>query len=110
MKAKLANLTSPELEDLVDLVSISQPVVLNPDSTNEYGEPKPRLGALDCGIKYNILRSLCQHLKLFGVLQICHLISWSMSFKSMHCFALMDPGDPAISVKDRQQSKLWQKQ
>ena len=30
LKAKLANLTSPELEDLVDLVSISQPVVLNP--------------------------------------------------------------------------------
>ena len=59
MKAVLANLTSPELEDLVDEVSIDAPLELNAGSLDELGGPKPRLGVLDCGVKYNILRHLC---------------------------------------------------
>ena len=59
MQAQLATLTSPELEDLVDEVSIDEPLELNPGSTDELGAKKPRLGVLDCGVKHNILRHLC---------------------------------------------------
>ena len=59
MKAVLAGLTSPELEDLVDEVSIDAPLELNAGSVDELGARKPRLGVLDCGVKYNILRHLC---------------------------------------------------
>ena len=64
MRKRLAELTSPELDDLVDLVSIKDAVVLNQGDTDELGRLKPRLAALDCGIKYNILRSLCQHFEV----------------------------------------------
>ena len=95
LKAKLANLTSPELEDLVDLVSISQPVVLNPDSTNEYGEPKPRLAALDCGIKYNILRSLCQHFEVIWCPPDMSFDKLVNEFQIDALFCSNGPGDPA---------------
>ena len=54
LKTRLKNLTSPELEDLVDLVSINEAVVLNAEDEDEIGRKKPRLAALDCGIKFNI--------------------------------------------------------
>ena len=59
LKSHLAQLTSPELEDLVDLVSINEPVIVNEGATDNLGNPLPRIAALDCGIKCNILRSLC---------------------------------------------------
>ena len=37
MKKQLKSLTSPELEDLVDEVSIDEPVELNPGSLDELG-------------------------------------------------------------------------
>ena len=64
LKARLQNLTSPELEDLVEEVSIDAPVVLNPGALDDLNRPLPRLGALDCGIKYNILRNLCEHFEV----------------------------------------------
>ena len=64
LKARLSELTSPELDDLVDLVSIDQSIILNEGSTDDFGRRKPRLAALDCGIKYNILRSLCQYFEV----------------------------------------------
>ena len=99
LKAKLANLTSPELDDLVDLVSISQPVVLNPDSNNDYGEPKPRLAALDCGIKYNILRSLCQHFEVIWCPPDMSFDKLVNEFQIDALFCSNGPGDPAISGK-----------
>ena len=64
LRDRLSKLTSPELDDLVDLVSIKEPVMLNHQSTDELGRTKPRLAALDCGIKFNILRSLCQYFEV----------------------------------------------
>ena len=47
LEAKLQALTSPELEDLVDQVSIDEPIELNKGSLDELGGKKPRLGVLD---------------------------------------------------------------
>ena len=43
LRSKLSKLTSPELEDLVDLVAIKEAVILNLDSADELGLKKPRL-------------------------------------------------------------------
>ena len=64
MLKRLEVMTSPELDDLVDLVSIDEPVILNPGATDDLGGPLPRIGALDCGVKYNILRNLCQRFEV----------------------------------------------
>ena len=95
LKTKLASLTSPELEDLVDEVSIDTAVVLNPGALDDLDRPLPRLGALDCGIKYNILRNLCEHFEVvwcppetpFSVLQDEYQID--------ALFCSNGPGDPA---------------
>ena len=58
LNERLQQMTSPDLEDLVDEVSINSPVILNEGAVDELNRPLPRLGALDCGIKYNILRNL----------------------------------------------------
>ena len=95
MKQRLAELTSPELDDLVDLVSIKQSVVLNPGDTDELGSQKPRLAALDCGIKFNILRSLCHH---FEVIWCPPDIPFDVLVNDYSIDALFcsnGPGDPA---------------
>ena len=95
MKQRLAELTSPELDDLVDLVSIKQSVVLNPGDTDELGRQKPRLAALDCGIKFNILRSLCHH---FEVIWCPPDIPFNVLVNDYSIDALFcsnGPGDPA---------------
>ncbi|MBR96654.1 MAG: carbamoyl phosphate synthase small subunit [Euryarchaeota archaeon] len=92
---RLKNLTSPELEDLVDLVSIDEPVILNQDSLDEFGIKKPRLAAIDCGIKYNILRSLC---KSFEVIWCPPNIDFNVLTETYQIDALFcsnGPGDPA---------------
>ena len=95
MKQRLAELTSPELDDLVDLVSIKQSVILNPGDTDELGRQKPRLAALDCGIKFNILRSLCHH---FEVIWCPPDIPFDVLVNDYSIDALFcsnGPGDPA---------------
>ena len=95
MKQRLAELTSPELDDLVDLVSIKQPVILNPGDADELGRQKPRLAALDCGIKFNILRSLCHH---FEVIWCPPDIPFDVLVNDYSIDALFcsnGPGDPA---------------
>ena len=94
MVKRLEVMTSPELDDLVDLVSIDEPVVLNSGATDDIGQPLPRIGALDCGVKYNILRNLCQRFEVvwcppdteFNVLQ---------EFGIEALFCSNGPGDPA---------------
>ena len=95
MKAQLSTLTSPELEDLVDEVSIDEPLELNPGSTDEIGASKPRLGVLDCGVKHNILRHLCM---LFDVVWCPPDIDYGRLRKEFAIDALFcsnGPGDPA---------------
>ena len=95
MKAQLRTLTSPELEDLVDEVSIEEPLELNPGSTDELGASKPRLGVLDCGVKHNILRHLCM---VFDVVWCPPDIDYGRLRKEFAIDALFcsnGPGDPA---------------
>lgn len=78
-----------------ELVSIQQPVILNPGALDELDRPLPRLGALDCGIKYNILRNLCRH---FEVVWCPPETSFEVLHDSYHIDALFcsnGPGDPA---------------
>jgi len=102
LKEVLASLTSPELEDLVDEVSINEVLELNPGSTDELGAPKPRLGVLDCGVKHNILRHLCM---LFDVVWCPPDVSYKRLREELNIDALFcsnGPGDPAHPGKATQ--------
>ena len=95
LKSKLENLTSPDLEDLVDEVSIDEPIELNPGATDELGSKKPRLGVLDCGVKHNILRHLCMY---FDVVWCPPNIGYTTLMDTYNIDALFcsnGPGDPA---------------
>lgn len=94
MKAHLAEMKSPELEDLVDQVSIDEPVILNEGAMSANGKAMPRIAAMDCGIKYNILRSLCCHFEVVW----CPPETSFETAKSYGIDALFcsnGPGDPA---------------
>ena len=94
LKQHLEQLTSPELEDLVDQVSIDQPVIVNEGATDDLGNPLPRIAAIDCGIKYNILRSLCCNFEVVW----CPPNTTFAEAKSYGIVALFcsnGPGDPA---------------
>ena len=95
LQQRLKQLTSPDLEDLVDQVSLSEAVVLNPGALDELDHPLPRLGVLDCGIKYNILRNLCLH---FEVVWCPPETSYEVMVHEYQIDALFcsnGPGDPA---------------
>ena len=92
---RLSSLTSPELEDLVDEVSIDNPVLLNPNSLDDYGRAKPRLAALDCGIKFNILRSLCQHFEVIWCPPNIDFSTLVNQYQIDALFCSNGPGDPA---------------
>ena len=98
----LGAITSPELEDLVDEVSIDEVVELNPGSTDELGAAKPRLGVLDCGVKHNILRHLCM---LFDVVWCPPDLAYERLREDYAIDALFcsnGPGDPAHPGKATQ--------
>ncbi|MBL6743630.1 MAG: glutamine-hydrolyzing carbamoyl-phosphate synthase small subunit [Candidatus Poseidonia sp.] len=95
LRKDLEHLTSPELEDLVDEVSIDEAIILNEGVTDELGGQKPRLGVLDCGVKYNILRQLCM---VFEVVWCPPDISYHELRNEYAIDALFcsnGPGDPA---------------
>jgi carbamoyl-phosphate synthase small subunit len=94
LRKHLETMTSPELEDLVDEVSIDEPVIINPNSKDSFGNPLPRIAALDCGIKYNILRSLCSY---FEVVWCPPNTSFTeaKSYDIVALFCSNGPGDPA---------------
>ena len=99
LQTRLNELTSPDLEDLVEQVSISTPTVLNPGALDVLDQPLPRLGALDCGIKFNILRNLCRH---FEVVWCPPETSFEVLVNEYQIDALFcsnGPGDPAHSGK-----------
>ena len=95
LRDKLGKLTSPELDDLVDLVSIKEPVMLNHQSSDELGRLKPRLAALDCGIKYNILRSLCHHFEVIWCPPDTPFKTLVEEYQIDALFCSNGPGDPA---------------
>ena len=95
LNARLQQLTSPDLEDLVDEVSINSPVILNEGAVDELNRPLPRLGALDCGIKYNILRNLCRHFEVVWCPPNTDFNTLKNDFQIDALFCSNGPGDPA---------------
>lgn len=95
LRSKLSKLTSPELEDLVDLVAIKEAVILNLDSADELGLKKPRLAALDCGIKFNILRSLCHYFEVIWCPPDTPFSTLVDDYAIDALFCSNGPGDPA---------------
>ena len=92
---RLDAMKPPDIEDLVDEVSINQEILLNPGLTNNSGEKSPRVAVLDCGIKYNILRELG---KRFEVLWCPPDIDFDILIDKYQIDALFcsnGPGDPA---------------
>jgi carbamoyl-phosphate synthase small subunit len=97
LNARLQQLTSPDLEDLVDEVSINSPVILNEGAVDELNRPLPRLGALDCGIKYNILRNLCRHFEVVWCPPNTGFTTLKNNYQIDALFCSNGPGDPAHS-------------
>ena len=97
LNARLQHLTSPDLEDLVDEVSINSPVILNEGAVDELNRPLPRLGALDCGIKYNILRNLCRHFEVVWCPPNTDFATLKNNYQIDALFCSNGPGDPAHS-------------
>ena len=57
-----ANMKS--INDLIETVCISKPVIVNEGALDKNGEKLPRLGVLDCGIKYNIINELSKRFEV----------------------------------------------
>ena len=95
LKQRLSQLTAPDLEDLVDEVSISQTLVINPNAVDELGAPLPRLGVLDCGVKLNILRLLTHHFEVVWCPPETSFESLTETYKIDALFCSNGPGDPA---------------
>ncbi|MDA0842899.1 MAG: glutamine-hydrolyzing carbamoyl-phosphate synthase small subunit [archaeon] len=105
MKTRLAELTSPDLEDLVDEVSINEPIHLGQYYMDQTYDDRPRLGVIDCGIKYNILRHLCAYFDVVWCppdVDYDHLCT-SYNIKALFCSN--GPGDPAHPGKATQARK-----
>jgi len=92
---KLAQLTPPDLEDLVDEVSINEPIFLNQGVCDDLGNALPRLAAIDCGIKYNILRELCQRFEVIWCPPDTSFDVMINEWKIDALFCSNGPGDPA---------------
>ena len=97
LNARLQQMTSPDLEDLVDEVSINSAVVLNEGAVDVLNRPLPRLGALDCGIKYNILRNLCRHFEVVWCPPNTDFNTLKNNYQIDALFCSNGPGDPAHS-------------
>ena len=96
------------LDDLVAEVSCEQAVLLNEGELDDSGDPLPRIGALDCGIKYNILRELS---KRFEVLWAPPDIEWDEltdDWKIDALFCSNGPGDAArLPFEALRPSPFW---
>jgi len=96
MLVRLDELTPPDAEDLVAEVTCEAAVILNPGAVDDNGKPLPRLAAIDCGVKYNILRELCQRFEVVW----CPATTTSdeiLKWEPDAFFASNGPGDPAHS-------------
>ena len=93
--ARLKASRSPDLDDLVAEVSRDDAVVLNPGATNDSGESLPRLIALDCGVKYNILRELCRRFEVIWVPADSSFDALVHDHQPDAFFCSNGPGDPA---------------
>ncbi len=97
MKNILAEMTPPDAEDLVASVTRDDAVLLNPGAQDKDGNPLPRLVALDCGIKHNILRELCRRFEVVWCPASTDFDTIVSEWHPDALFASNGPGDPAHS-------------
>ena len=95
MEVILDELTPPDADDLVAQVTCKAPTLLNPGSPDEEGNALPRLAALDCGVKHNILRELCTRFEVVWCPADMPLEEISRDWSPDALFASNGPGDPA---------------
>ncbi len=96
MLVRLDEMTPPDAEDLVAEVTSKDAVILNPGAVDEEGNKLPRLAAIDCGVKYNILRELCHRFEVVwfpASTSFEDILKWNPDA----FFASNGPGDPAHS-------------
>ena len=94
LQTRLAELTPPDKGDLVKEVSIDEVVHLNPGALDSNGNKMPKLAAIDCGIKYNILRNLCYKFDVIWCPPNTSIDEIN-SMKVDAVFCSNGPGDPA---------------
>jgi len=102
LRARLEKMLPPDLEDLVAQVSIDEPVILNQGATDHEGRALPRLGVLDCGIKYNILRELSRRFEVVWSPPDIGYGRLKKEFVIQALFCSNGPGDPAHPGKATQ--------
>ena len=95
MEVILDELTPPDADDLVAQVTCKSPTLLNPGAQDEEGNALPRLAALDCGVKHNILRELCTRFEVVWCPADMPLEEISRDWSPDALFASNGPGDPA---------------
>jgi carbamoyl-phosphate synthase small subunit len=95
METILEELTTPDAEDLVAQVTCKVSTLLNPGAEDEDGLPLPRLAAIDCGVKHNILRELCTRFEVVWCPADMPLEEIFRDWAPDALFASNGPGDPA---------------
>ncbi len=89
----------PSINDLIETVCISEPVLINEGVVDEKGKQLPRLGVLDCGIKYNILRELSKRFEVLWCPPDIKFEDLVNKWKISALFCSNGPGDPAQKGK-----------
>ena len=95
METILREMTPPDADDLVAEVTCDEPRLLNPGATDEKGAALPRLAAIDCGVKHNILRELCLRFEVVWCPASMTLEEMIRDWSPEALFASNGPGDPA---------------
>ncbi|MGB1461163.1 MAG: glutamine-hydrolyzing carbamoyl-phosphate synthase small subunit [Candidatus Thalassarchaeaceae archaeon] len=95
METILREMTPPDADDLVAEVTCDEPRLLNPGATDENGQKLPRLAAIDCGVKHNILRELCRRFEVLWCPASMTLDEMYRDWSPDALFASNGPGDPA---------------
>ena len=95
METILREMTPPDADDLVAEVTCDEPRLLNPGATDEKGAALPRLAAIDCGVKHNILRELCLRFEVVWCPASMTLEEMIRDWSPDALFASNGPGDPA---------------
>ena len=91
----LNELTPPDKDDLVSQVTCSEETLLNEGAKDIEGNNLPRIAVIDCGIKYNILRKLCNRFEVIWCPANSTFEEIMEKWNPSAFFASNGPGDPA---------------
>ena len=80
---------------MVAEVTCDKPTLLNPRAEDSEGNLLPRLAAIDCGVKHNILRELCTRFEVVWCPADMPLEEIARDWSPDALFASNGPGDPA---------------